>query len=683
MDEFTSNEIALIAVQSDDAMSESSLAVVDGVVREVKKLRSVEQVLAVTEIPSMMRRLLGNRIKSHPLVSGSLLSRDGKTAAIIMQMIGEGEAAPARKATVERLREIVADACTRHPEMRIILAGPYVTRIDMYEYVDRDLVRFSVAAFALLALTLWFVFQRLRPALYAVGCGIAALCWVLGLAAILQLTVSMIVQMVVILVVVLTVANAVHLAVAGEETSHGHYFTDRGHLAAATLRRISAPCTVAIITTAVGFASIMISKITPFRVFGLLMVCGLLFGLAITLSSVPLVFPRGRRVSAPGTDRLRAGLVGIARWSLAHPLGVGAAFAAVVLVAATGLWTVRMESDFIRSFRADSEVRTSYEFIESNLTPVGTMEVIVRTVDGGDIVSPKYVRAARALTERVVADYEPIRGAMSLADLISIDGVRLPTSGIELSARMAVASRLFGEERWSRILRHFVNEDRSAMRIDLRAAEGYDVHEKLRVAKEIETKAAEVFGESCTVTVTGLYYVYAKLTESLIRDQYRSFALTVPAVFIVMALFMRSARIAAIAMVPNLLPVLVTLGAMGWLDIPLNTTSVLMLSVTLGIAVDDTVHYLWRCRREFEVCQNYNEAIVRTHATVGRACAFTTIVIAGGFSILVLSQFLPTAYFGALVGFTLLWALATDLLLLPVLIRRFEVFGREGRAGAR
>ena len=105
-------------------------------------------------------------------------------------------------------------------------------------------------------------------------------------------------------------------------------------------------------------------------------------------------------------------------------------------------------------------------------------------------------------------------------------------------------------------------------------------------------------------------------------------------------------------------------------------------SVALGIAVDDTVHYLWRCRREFEACQNYNEAIVRTHATVGRACAFTTIVIAGGFSILVLSQFLPTAYFGALVGFTLLWALATDLLLLPVLIRRFEVFGREGRSGA-
>ena len=140
---------------------------------------------------------------------------------------------------------------------------------------------------------------------------------------------------------------------------------------------------------------------------------------------------------------------------------------------------------------------------------------------------------------------------------------------------------------------------------------------------------------------------------------------------------MRSWRVAAVAMIPNLLPVVFCLGAMGWSGIPVNLTTALMLSVTFGIAVDDTLHYLWRFREALADSGDYRVAMVTTHAGVGRACVFTTVVIAGGFWILVLSEFLPTAYFGGLVGFTMLATLAADLVLLPALLTTLRPFRSE------
>jgi len=266
-----------------------------------------------------------------------------------------------------------------------------------------------------------------------------------------------------------------------------------------------------------------------------------------------------------------------------------------------------------------------------------------------------------------------IKKAMTLADMLTLGAEDLPTNRFMLQARLAAASSAMGEG----ALRNFLSADRTALRINLRATEGVTVQEKLRVCAGIERSAREVFGDGYDVTVTGLYAFYATLVGNLVRDQYRSFSLAVPAVFIVFAILMRSIRIAAIAMVPNLLPVAICLGTMAWLGIPINMTTMMMLSVVFGIAVDDTLHYLWRCRTEFAAYGRYEDAITASHRSVGRACLFTTIVIAGGFWILTLSQFLPTAYFGGLVGYTMLAALATDLLLLPVLILWLKPFGRE------
>ncbi len=275
MDDFLSNELAIIAVQGEADGFEDTLDVVSELQTQVETLEAVERVTSLADVPTMIRSVLGEQIMRHPLFVDNVVSRDGRTAAMVLQMRGEGASGEIRKATVERLKELVASAKTRHPGKRIVLTGPYVTLIDMYDYVDHDLRVFSLAAFSLLLITLGIVFRRIAPVVFALTVSMAATLCTLGLAIALDLPMTLITQMIVILVMVLSVANCVHLGVADDDIFAAAPFYDWPERAKRVLRRMAAPCAAAMLTTATGFGSVAISGITPVRMFGILMVVGL------------------------------------------------------------------------------------------------------------------------------------------------------------------------------------------------------------------------------------------------------------------------------------------------------------------------------------------------------------------------------------------------------------------------
>jgi len=677
MDEFLSNELAVVAIQGDGATSETTLKLVGAMSAEFRRLPAVQRVTSLgdllNDIPAFLRSTIVPRLRDHPLFADNLISRDGRSTAIILQMAGEGRTGPVRKQTVATMKSIVARFRADHPDHRIMLAGPYVTLIDMYDYVDRDLLAFSAAALALLVVTLGLVFRRVAPMLFALGVSVAATLTTLGFASVFDLPATLITQMIVILVTVLSVANCVHLAVADDEVFVRTPFQDWRERARRVLGRMAAPCSAVMVTTAVGFGSVSISSITPVRMFGLLMVLGLMLALGMSVIAVPLL--ARLRLPASSADRpvlLPRLLQNLAQWVGARRGRVILGFCLVSLGFAAALPWLRFESDFVKNFRPGSEVRRSYEFIESNLTPAGSIEVVVRRADGGAILSPDLLARLRDAGDRVVSRFEPIKKAMTLADLLSVGGDRVPSTGLEMEARLALARRLLGND----ALRNFVNADGSATRLNLRAAEGVPVHEKLRMAREIDSVVAEALGPRYATEVTGLYVFYATLVAELWRDQFRSLAMTAPAVLIVLVFVLRSIPVALVAMVPTALPIVFCLGAMAWTGIPVNMTTAMMLSVTMGIAVDDAVHYLWRYRTALDESGDEHRALRIAHGSVGRACVFTTVVIAGGFWILMLSRFLPTAYFGGLLGFTMCGALAGNLLLLPALVLTLKPFGR-------
>ncbi|UCG17204.1 MAG: MMPL family transporter [Phycisphaerales bacterium] len=673
METFGGNEFAIIAVHGNDALSPETLALLAQLGDEVRGLKSVDRVVSLAEIPAVIKAVLGDRLRRHPLFVDNIISRDGRSAAVLLQMAGEDRSGDVRKPTVTSLRAIVAGAQQAHPDLQIILAGPYVTLIDMFDYIQRDLVVFTVAAFVLLGLTLWLVFRRPAPMLFAIAVGASATVCTLGLAVVCGFVTSLITQMIVILVAVLSVANCVHLAVAAEETSVQGPATVRREQAMRTLARMVAPCTAVIATTAVGFAAVCTSSISPIRLLGMLMVFGLAWSLVTALAATVVVS------GVPPSPRARLHLPGWLRrlgaWSDRRRRLVFLLFAASTAFCAVGARSLRFESAFLENFRAHTSVRQAYNFISEKFAPVGSMEVIIQSRDGRSVVTPDMIQRAAVLADDAVERYDCIRKAQTIGDVLTLFHETLPRTELDLNLRLAAVRAASGERD---ALRTYVNEDRTAMRISLRAREGgVGVHEKIRIANEIRDKVSDAVGKEYSVEVTGLYCFYAHLIRGLLRDQYRSVAITIPAVFLVIILVMRSWRVAAVAMIPNLLPVIFCLGAMGWSGIPVNMTTALMLSVTFGIAVDDTLHYLWHFREALADSGDYRLALLTTHAGVGRACVFTTVVIAGGFWILVLSEFVPTAYFGGLVGFTMLATLAADLVLLPALLTTLRPFRPE------
>ncbi len=384
----------------------------------------------------------------------------------------------------------------------------------------------------------------------------------------------------------------------------------------------------------------------------------------------------------PASDRARsdvvlpAELLRLADWVNGRRWKVMGVFLVTVAIFSTSLPWLKFESDFVKNFRPESEVRQSYEFIESNLSPTGSAEMVVRRKDGGSVLSAHAVGALRIAGERAVEQFDVVRKALTLADVLTLGPGGVPSTTIELKARLSLVRNLLGED----VIRNFLNEDETAMRMNLRVVEGYPVAEKLKMGEQLRAMTADALGEEYEVEATGLYIFYAKLVAGLWEDQFRSLYLTIPAVFLVLLIVLRSFKVALVALIPTILPILFCLGAMGWVGIPVNMTTAMMLSVTVGIAVDDALHYLWRFKSAYREGGNYLVALRTAHSSVGRACVFTTIVIAGGFWILMLSEFLPTAYFGGLLGFTMCCALATDLLLLPAMVMTFRPFGPERSA---
>lgn len=673
VEEFTSNEFAVAALHTPRPFDESVDALLFELNERFQTVENVQRCNSIASIPKALRVMLGDQLYSHPLLEGNLISQDRRTVAILLQMSAEDSGGAARRRSVGQMRQIVYDFRIQHPNVEIFLTGPYVTLIDMYAYVDQDLLVFSVLAFVLIVVTLWIVFRRIAPMLFAASVGLSAIVLTLALTVVFGIVASLITQMLVILVVVLAVANCVHLAVAAEDAQMDLEADDASQ-SGTVLAHMLTPCAIIMLTTAVGFGSVSISSIAPVKRFGGLMVFGLLTAFIGSMVALPLLVRWGGRCRNPGHRLAQRVLAWCAEMALARRKTVLAGFLVVGVFMFFGGSRLQFQSDFVKNFRPGSEIRKNYDFIENHLTPLGSTELVVRRRDGGEVVSAEAVGTGASVADALVSKLPMVRRALSLKDALSL----VSPGSIETDEQAVQSCQLLRLiPGGAQILRNFLSDTGHIMRINFRCVEGFDVQQKLAACHQMKEDAQHAFGPEYDVEVTGLYHFYSTLVDGLLRDQNRSFALAGVCIAAVLAVAFRGARMLLILLLVNFLPVVFCVGVMGWFGIPVNMTAAMMLSVTLGIAVDDTVHYVWRLKREYAKHGDLERAIRDSHKSVGRACLFTTIVIACGFSILLFSRFLPTAYFGGLLAVTMLAALASDLWLLPALMVTFKPFDTE------
>jgi predicted RND superfamily exporter protein len=448
--------------------------------------------------------------------------------------------------------------------------------------------------------------------------------------------------------------------------------TDKNKHIAQCVAAVALPCFFTTITTVIGFLSLVTAPVTILKNFGLFGALGFLieFFLAIALSAIGfslLKVPQGAQAEP---RILNFFLIAMQRLTRRHRISVLAVASVLVLLSLIGLTQLRVDTDSIGLFQLDNPVRRDSQFIEENFGFYTPLEFVIRARKQDRLKTLDALSKIEAWQERVQRDPR-VSTTFALTDALkhlnyvlhqrAPDANKLPSSPEALEAALAYSAQVdpIG-------LKPYVNEDftltRITVSIKMSSAEGIR-----SVMQDLLAQAQGLFPSDITIEASGYLPLYVNLIEYLTRGQISSFALAFPLIFIPIGFFLRSAKLALLAVIPNLFPILLTLGLMGWLKIPLDIATVTIASIILGIVVDDTVHFLYgyKLARRASSCE---EALSRVVQSTGRAMISTALILSLGFLVLAFASVKSIVYFGLLSSIALIAAVLGDLLVMAALL---------------
>jgi predicted RND superfamily exporter protein len=611
------------------------------------------------------------RVRALPLARDGLVDESGHTAAIVVKPRASELGADARHRQRAMLDGV--DAVLARPEfagLRFHLAGSPVFNRELERLNTRDNALFTPVAAGLVAVLLALALRGAVAVALAMGCVGGTVAWVRGAMTLLGVPLDTTTSLLAPLLMVLAVCVVVHVL--------ARYQRERaaGKSAAEAVDEIEAhvflPALLTALTTAIGFVSLLVSPIASVRSFGLFSALGAMVSFLLGAVAVPAALrvlePAGR---AAGRDRVGAWLGAVAGFSEQHAGKILLATAALVLLGAASLPRLRVSTHDGEFFPPDHPINLAYDFIEARLGGITPLELVFESERRAGLRDPAALAAIARVQDFLGAAPETLRG-VSLADWVA--EAREALEGPEAEGRPLDAEAL---ERAAFVLEavakddlpYWVRDDWTRARLSSRTI-GLDSEQNTALLARVEAAAhAAVAGvPGLSVRVTGLVPVFARMEEYLLASQIRSFATASLAIFVVFAVLLRSIGWALVAMVPNLVPVVLTLAWMALAGIPLDVVTVMIASITLGIVVDDTVHLLHGFQRARADGLAPGAAMGDALARSGHALVFTALVLSLGFATLALSEFRPTARFGELTAVTIAVALAAELLLLPALV---------------
>jgi predicted RND superfamily exporter protein len=624
------------------------------------------------------KQLASFREQALQLFRRVLVGDDDRTTAVIVRLVPE-EAAPCpRRETVAAIREAAAKFQKEHG-LTSYVAGEPVQIHDMFRYVEEDGKVLGWVSTTLLVVVILVLFRRLRWVLLPILIVQATLLWTKAILVFIGIQLTMVSSVLESLVTIMGVATVMHMSLVYCELRREF---DRVAALTRTLELLAVDIFWVCATTAAGFAAELSSHVYPIRSFGIIMTLGSM----LVLAAIAAIFPGGvllgKRTADPdvsAVDKHLGRWLGVlGDWIEKHPWRLLGACLALTLVSLYGMFSLRVETVFIHNFRKSSPIVQAIEFVEEHLGGAGSWEVSFPAPESlaDDAETRAFLEKVRDLGERL----RELRtgGPDSDPDLTKVTGF---TDGIDL-----VPAKLFGKsisltrriDYLSNLQPEFIpslyNGKERRMRIVLRARERQPSETKERLIKMVEDLANREFPAESPeqrARATGLFVLLTYIVESLLGDQWACFFWGAVGIIAMMTVAYRSLRIGLIALVPNLLPIVLVVGTMGWLDLPINIGTAMISSVSMGLTVDASIFYISSFQRMQTTGWDFWHALRATQHEIGRALIYSNGALILGFLVLMLSHFIPLVYFGALVSVAILGGLAGNLVLLPLLMRAF------------
>jgi predicted RND superfamily exporter protein len=606
----------------------------------------------------------------------------------------------------------------RHKDgAQLHLGGVPMIVADSIDFIRRDMQVFGIGVLVFLILILKVDFRRPRwitlPLLTCLATGVV----MMGLLGLVDWRVTVVSSNFLSLLLILTLALSLHLIVRYRELHRLQPEADQRSLVRETVHSKAVPCLYTALTSMMAFGSLIVSGIGAVIDFGWMMVIGLAVGFLLSFT----LFPAGLMLLEPGRPRLKHDLTAritalFARTIQRHHWYTLLFYAAVAVVCAAGMMRLTVENRFIDYYRKSTEIYQGMELIDRQLGGTTPLEVIIDAPpdlepvepeadlvpddetdefadefaefeeglgDEAGITADSYWFNSRRLPDVVrIHDYLDGLGesgkVISLATVARVLG-KLDEDVLDEDFMLSVVYKKLPDDVKQTLFEPYLSDDGDQLLFSVRVFESDPGLRRQALIDKIRRHLIDEEGLADEqVHLTGMLVLYNNMLQSLFRSQILTLGAVFIAIVIMFLVLFRSLRIAAIALVPNVISAVLVLGVMGWAGIPLDLMTITIAAITVGIGVDDSIHYVHRFLEEFPQDRDYWPTVHRCHRTIGRAMYYTSITIILGFSILALSNFVPTIYFGLLTGLAMLVALLANMTLLPVLLVVFRGAGEEG-----
>jgi hypothetical protein len=489
------------------------------------------------------------------------------------------------------------------------------------------------------------------------------------------------------ILVTVGVAEAVHILV--EFRMLFGRLGDRREAIVGALYLVGAPCLLTSMTTAVGFLALQVSPIVAISHMAVYTAVGVALAFALTMTLLPALLSFGRRTprprpagSAHGGAWLTSRLAAVAAWNVRNRRGVLVAFTAISIFSVLGITRLRVDSNWLDDFSDRVPLKGATSRIDEVMGGMSNLVYVLDTGREDGIRDPEVLRGIERLQREAERHDFLVRKAYSIVDIVKDlnqsfhDGdpafYAIPDDRELVSQLLLLYETSGGDE-----VEEWATTDFSRANLELRLRIAPISHTD-EFVKELDGYLADHPIPGVEVQLTGIGALWLELLDYIVSSQIESFLYAFALIGAMMCFIFGSFKTGLLSMIPNLWPILLTLGAMGWLGIPLDYNKVMIASVAMGIAVDDTIHFISRYHHEFSVSGSYSEALTAAMTDVGHAVFVTSLVLVLGFLVNLFSVLDASAQSGVLLATTIATALIADLLLTPALVLTFEPFGPEG-----
>ena len=585
---------------------------------------------------------------------------------------------------------------------KIHLGGIPMIADDMMSYIKNDIIVFGIGVFLFIVATLWFIFRNLKWVIMPLlGCSVSVIIMV-GLLGLLGWKVTVISSNFIALMLILNMAMNIHVTVRFLQLKKEFPNKDHKEAIAETSKKMFMPILYTVLTTICAFLSLIFSGIKPIIDFGWMMTLGLSVSILVTFCLLPAllsIFGENESVEVRDTQNsiITSSLGSFAKSNTKSIFGLSVI---ILILSIYGILKLEVENSFINYFDQETEIYKGMKKIDDELGGTTPLDVIIKfpstaqkdtKIDEEDEFSEwdednneekSTYWFTRNKIDKIIKVHDYLDSIPEIGKVISFGSIIRVADDLNKkklqSLEIAVLYSKIPNEIKKDIVSPYISVENDEARISVRIK---DSTENLRrndlinkIRDELNTKVGL---EKEEYKLAGVLILFNNLLQSLFKSQILTLGVVMLGISLMFLILFRNFILSIIGVVPNFIAAFFILGIIGMLEIPLDMMTITIAAITIGIAVDNSIHYIYRFKEEFEKLKNYKLTLDKCHNTVGIAILNTSITIVFGFSILVLSNFIPTIYFGVFTGIAMLLALISVLTLLPKLILVLKPFGSE------